>query len=140
MPYLKISGFIPKRTQKCKQKQTKRKEKKRNEKKRGSSPFPEPVNTKTRGQIPKGRPADAISSPTATTAAFAAVNDEYMYEEPRDRNGVEKPKLKNPAPHQAKGRGDHKPQNGSERKQNRATNPAVIPFQQSGSSFYYSLR
>jgi hypothetical protein len=58
------------------------------------------VNTKTRGDIPKGRPAEAMSSPTATTADFAAVKDGYMYEEPKDKNGVENPKLKNPVKRQ----------------------------------------
>ena len=43
-----------------------------------SIPFPEPVNTKTRGQIPGGSPWAAISSPTEITAALAAANEEYM--------------------------------------------------------------
>lgn len=41
-------------------------------------PFPEPVNTKTRGQIPKGNPWVAISSPTEMTAALAAAKEGYM--------------------------------------------------------------
>lgn len=41
-------------------------------------PFPEPVNTKTRGQIPDGSPRVAISSPTEITAALAAARDEYI--------------------------------------------------------------
>lgn len=41
-------------------------------------PFPEPVNTKTRGQICDGSPMVAISSPTEITAALAAASEEYM--------------------------------------------------------------
>ena len=41
-------------------------------------PFPEPVKTKTRGHISEGNPVVAISSPTDTTAAFAAANDGYI--------------------------------------------------------------
>jgi len=41
-------------------------------------PFPEPVNTKTRGQIPNGSPCVAISSPTEITAALAAAREGYM--------------------------------------------------------------
>lgn len=43
-----------------------------------SIPFPDPVNTKTRGQIPDGNPWAAISSPTEITAALAAAKEEYM--------------------------------------------------------------
>lgn len=41
-------------------------------------PFPEPVNMKTKGQIPAGNPSVAISSPTEITAAFAAAKAEYI--------------------------------------------------------------
>ncbi len=41
-------------------------------------PFPEPVNTKTSGQIPEGSPWVAISSPTEITAALAAAKEGYM--------------------------------------------------------------
>lgn len=52
-------------------------------------PFPEPVNIKTRGQIPDGNPNVAISSPTEITAAFAAAKEEYICEPPSERKGVE---------------------------------------------------
>lgn len=41
-------------------------------------PFPEPVNIKTNGQIPGGRPWVAISSPIEITAALAAAKEGYM--------------------------------------------------------------
>lgn len=41
-------------------------------------PCPEPVKTKTRGQIPDGSPSVAISSPAEIIAALAAANEEYM--------------------------------------------------------------
>ena len=41
-------------------------------------PFPFPVKTKTRGQIPDGSPIVAISSPTDMTAAFAEAKEGYM--------------------------------------------------------------
>lgn len=59
-------------------------------------PFPEPVNTKTSGQIPNGNPWVVISSPTEITAAFAAAKEGYMYDDPSDKKGVEYPRLKNP--------------------------------------------
>lgn len=43
-----------------------------------NAPFPEPVNTKSRGQIPDGSPKVAISSPTEITAALAAAKEVYM--------------------------------------------------------------
>lgn len=60
----------------------------------GKIPFPEPVNTKTRGDILDGSPWVAISSPTAMTAALAAAREEYMWDAPRDKKGVEYPRLK----------------------------------------------
>lgn len=59
-------------------------------------PFPEPVKTKTSGQIPAGNPRVAISSPTEITAALAAAKDEYIYGAPNERNGVEYPRLRYP--------------------------------------------
>lgn len=41
-------------------------------------PFPVPVKTKTRGQMPDGSPKVEISSPTDMTAALAAASDGYM--------------------------------------------------------------
>lgn len=60
-------------------------------------PFPEPVNTMTKGQISGGKPWVAISSPTDITAALAAARDGYMYDKPSERKGVEIPRLKYPA-------------------------------------------
>lgn len=60
-------------------------------------PFPVPVKTNTRGQIPNGSPWLAISSPTEITAAFAAANEEYIYDDPSERKGVEYPRLRYPA-------------------------------------------
>lgn len=59
-------------------------------------PFPEPVNIKTRGQIPDGNPKVDISSPTEITAALAAAKEEYIYDAPSERKGVEYPRLKYP--------------------------------------------
>lgn len=55
-----------------------------------------PVKTKTRGQILDGSPIVAISSPIEITAAFAEANEEYMYDAPKERKGVEYPRLRNP--------------------------------------------
>jgi hypothetical protein len=55
------------------------------------------VKTNTRGQIPNGSPWLAISSPTEITAAFAAANEEYIYDAPSERKGVEYPRLRYPA-------------------------------------------
>lgn len=52
-------------------------------------PFPEPVKTKTKGEIPEGSPNVAISSPTAITAALAAAREGYIYDAPSERKGVE---------------------------------------------------
>ncbi|KAG7021996.1 hypothetical protein SDJN02_15725, partial [Cucurbita argyrosperma subsp. argyrosperma] len=60
-------------------------------------PFPEAVNTMTKGQICGGKPCVAISSPTDITAALAAARDGYVYDKPSERKGVEIPRLKYPA-------------------------------------------
>ncbi|CAE5956310.1 unnamed protein product [Arabidopsis arenosa] len=57
-------------------------------------PFPVPVKTNTRGQIPNGSPWLAISSSTEITAAFAAAKEEYIYDDPSERKGVEYPRLR----------------------------------------------
>lgn len=59
-------------------------------------PFPVPVNTNTIGQIPDGSPNVAISLPMAMTAALAAASEGYICDCPRERNGVEYPRLKYP--------------------------------------------
>ena len=59
-------------------------------------PFPDPVNTNTIGRIPDGSPNVAISSPTAMTAALAAASEGYIWDCPRERKGVEYPRLKYP--------------------------------------------
>lgn len=59
-------------------------------------PFPVPVNTNTIGEIPDGSPNVAISSPMAMTAALAAASEGYICDCPRERNGVEYPRLKYP--------------------------------------------
>jgi hypothetical protein len=59
-------------------------------------PFPSPVKINTIGQIPDGSPSVAISSPTAITPALAAASEGYIWDCPRERNGVEYPRLKYP--------------------------------------------
>lgn len=59
-----------------------------------------PVNIKTIGHIPEGSPRVAISSPTEIIAALAAAKEEYIYDEPRERNGVEYPRLRYPEKYQ----------------------------------------
>jgi hypothetical protein len=61
------------------------------------TPFPSPVNTKIVGEIPDGSPSVAISSPTAIIAALAAAREGYIWDAPRERNGVEYPRFKYPS-------------------------------------------
>ena len=57
-------------------------------------PFPVPVNTKTMGQISRGSPIVEISSPTDIMADLALVREVYICDDPRERKGVEYPKLR----------------------------------------------